>query len=227
MELLVDGEPGERFRYRAGDVTGDSPDIDAARSGDELVLGPETTLVLRAGRPYASLSGRAFLWWHQRAFQADFWKALTALRGAVPQEWDARRRPPGAAGPVRESAPRSYFAPSAAARLNRLFARVDQAFQGRHGFSSRSRHDGEFLRVSLRDGGFEFFLIPRELRREGFFALLPSFYVRLHGKTALTSAEQDLLRSYLSVLAEYDGELKSLVIVAGKIGSDAGKREVA
>ncbi|MBI5622767.1 MAG: radical SAM protein [Elusimicrobia bacterium] len=80
VELVPRSRPGDRFRYGAGRSSGSGPDLEALRSGDELVLGKETFLVLRRGRPLASLSGRAFLWWRRKAFQTDFWRALAASR---------------------------------------------------------------------------------------------------------------------------------------------------
>jgi hypothetical protein len=51
-----------------------------------------------------SLSGRAFLWWHRRSFQTDFWRALTGVlevhdprdtRKSRPAEEPAAVRPTG------------------------------------------------------------------------------------------------------------------------------------
>lgn len=81
VELRPVTKPAERFRYRAGRFSGSGPDIDAVLCGDELELGRETALIRKEGRPYASLSGRAFLWWRQASFQRDFWRALLELRG--------------------------------------------------------------------------------------------------------------------------------------------------
>ncbi len=88
VELVPEQEPGPRFRYRAGACRGGGEDVQALVEGDELVLDGELTLVLRTGRPWASLSGRAFLWWHRRAFQTDLWQAVVgsvdAAAAAVP-----------------------------------------------------------------------------------------------------------------------------------------------
>jgi hypothetical protein len=79
VELVPLGEPGERFRYRAGAVGGSGPLVETVRRGDELVLEDELTLVLRRGRPLAALSARAFLWWHERPFQTEFWRAMVEV----------------------------------------------------------------------------------------------------------------------------------------------------
>jgi pyruvate-formate lyase-activating enzyme len=88
LELLPETEPGERFRFRAKAREGGGPLARAVSQGDELVLEGEQCLVLRSGRPWVALSGRAFLWWHARAFQSDFWaEMLGVLRvaGAAPR----------------------------------------------------------------------------------------------------------------------------------------------
>ena len=85
VELVPEHEPSERFRYRAGAQRGVGEDLRALVAGDELVLEPECTVVLRGGRATASLSGRAFVWWHRRTFQTAFWSALTDLLRAAPE----------------------------------------------------------------------------------------------------------------------------------------------
>ena len=85
VELIPDADPGERFAYRVGRTWGTGPDIEALAAGDELVLEEETVLVLRKGRPWLSLSGRAFLWWHRRVFQGDFWQAMLDFRRRIPR----------------------------------------------------------------------------------------------------------------------------------------------
>lgn len=85
VELVPLDEPGERFRYRAGVAGGSGPLVEAVRRGDEVVLENEMTIVLRRGRPLAALSARAFLWWHERPLQAEFWRAMVeALRARGP-----------------------------------------------------------------------------------------------------------------------------------------------
>jgi len=88
LELIPEDEPGERFRYRAGRRHGGGADLEALAAGDELEVGPETLLVLRRGRPWASLSGRAFLWWHRRSFQAEFWHGMLDVRRHAPRGED-------------------------------------------------------------------------------------------------------------------------------------------
>ena len=96
VELEPLDEPGERFRYRAGVVGGSGPLLEAVRQGDELVLEHEMTLVLRRGRPLAALSARAFLWWHERPLQAEFWRAMIEVLGARGPERRASAAPEAA-----------------------------------------------------------------------------------------------------------------------------------
>jgi hypothetical protein len=90
VELVPEDAPGERFHYRAGCVSGSGPLVEAVRRGDELVMESELTLVLRRGRPLVGLSARAFLWWHERPFQAEFWRAMVEVMRARGPE---RRQP--------------------------------------------------------------------------------------------------------------------------------------
>lgn len=83
VELIPSTTPGERFAYRAGARQGASPLLEAVIKGDEIVLGPTTISILREGRRYASLSGRAFLWWHEEAFQTDLWAAMISFKRNV------------------------------------------------------------------------------------------------------------------------------------------------
>ena len=112
VELIPQEDPGERFRYRAGVVGGSGPLVEAVCRGDELVLEDELTLVLRRGRPLVGLSARAFVWWHERPLQAEFWRAMVdVLRARGPE------RPRTAAEPVRAETP---FARDTAGLLGRL-----------------------------------------------------------------------------------------------------------
>jgi len=97
VELEPLDEPGERFRYRAGVAGGAGPLVEAVRRGDELVLDHELTLVLRRGRPLAALSARAFLWWHERPLQAEFWRAMVEVLRARGPEPRAAAAPEAAA----------------------------------------------------------------------------------------------------------------------------------
>jgi hypothetical protein len=150
LELIPQTDPGARFRYRAGVARGVGPDLRAAAEGDELVLERECVLVLRAGRPLASLSGRAFLWWHAGVHQAELWGALVAFRRAVPQ-------------PSR----RTSIEPTKASGLMRAFEqivaalrRADARFAGHRLASSRRLREG--ILVSLKAGSSELELFVEE-----------------------------------------------------------------
>lgn len=121
VELIPESEPGERFRYRVGHDMVPCAETAGVTLSDEIVAEGETLLLLRQGRPFLPLSGRAFLWWHGRAIQADFWRAMIAARRAAPIQ------PP--APPPRDTVlPSPESADPAAARaasfLERLFAGV-------------------------------------------------------------------------------------------------------
>ena len=193
VELRPQASVGERFRYRAGAFSGRGPDVEAVLEGDELALGGETVLVLREGRPYASLSGRAFLWWHKKAFQADFWRELIALRRTVP--------------PPPRSEPRgSELVDSRILAL--ALASVDCEFQSRE-IDCQSRYDGDVIRLSLAGKNCGLLLAPRSSYRGPFFAELPSFYACIRGETKRTSADDELLKNYLAALARQDGALRA------------------
>lgn len=80
VELVPLEEPGERFRFEPGLWSGDNPLVRLVLSGEEVVLDETGVTILRGGRVYAALGCRAFVWWHRRCFQRDFWKALIELR---------------------------------------------------------------------------------------------------------------------------------------------------
>jgi hypothetical protein len=80
LELVPEEEPGERFRFRAGVMVGSSSVLDLAARGHEIVIEHERLSVRGAGEWLADLSLRAFVWWHERALQADLWTRVLALR---------------------------------------------------------------------------------------------------------------------------------------------------
>ncbi len=139
VELIPEGAPGERFRYRAGRTWGEGPDVTALALGDEVILEDETVLILRKGRPWLSLSGRAFLWWHEGVLQGAFWQAMLDFRRAVPRQ---------SGGPAAvAAAPRGPANPTMAV-LDRLLAlfrenRVD--FAGLRMGAWTHRKDGRAL----------------------------------------------------------------------------------
>lgn len=83
IEVIPEAEPSGRCKYRAGRCSGEGPDIEAVQAGDEWVMDEETLLILKQGRPIYSLSGRAFLWWYKRPFQARFWKEILDFRRTI------------------------------------------------------------------------------------------------------------------------------------------------
>ena len=139
IELIPESEPGERFKYRAGRTWGEGPDIAALAQGDEVILEDETVLILRQGRPWLSLSGRAFLWWHERVIQAEFWQAMLDFRRAIPKQ---------AGGPVTsEATPQAPANPTMAVldRLLSLFQENAVDFAGLRQGPWTHRKDGRAL----------------------------------------------------------------------------------
>jgi hypothetical protein len=80
LELVPEDDPGERFRFRAGVMVGRSSVLDLAARGHEIVIEHERLIVRGEGDWLADLSLRAFVWWHERALQADLWTRVLALR---------------------------------------------------------------------------------------------------------------------------------------------------
>ena len=161
VELIPEDEPGERFRFRTGRTWGEGPDIDALREGDELVLEDETLLVLRKGRPWLSLSARAFLWWHRRTFQAEFWAAMLDFRRTVPPRsvGSAASKPTTAQGPTTPTM-------EVLDRLLQLFRENSVDFAGLQVFEWSHRRDGRTA-LCLKAAGTEEVDLIVEERGEG------------------------------------------------------------
>ena len=81
LELVPDGEPGQRFRFQPGACTdAASPELSLAALGDEIVVEPLRLVVRRSGRDLVDLTWRAYVWWTGRALQAEAWGRLLDLR---------------------------------------------------------------------------------------------------------------------------------------------------
>jgi hypothetical protein len=81
IELVPDSSPGERFRYSPGLVTPMRSDVvEAALNANEIALEPERTQLFLNGRLVADLSVRAWVWWHERPLQVDFWSRALEIR---------------------------------------------------------------------------------------------------------------------------------------------------
>jgi hypothetical protein len=154
VELVPEDAPGERFRYRAGCVSGSGSLVEAVRRGDEIVMENELTVVLRRGRPLVGLSARAFLWWHERPFQAEFWRAMVEVMRVRGPE----RRQPTEPQRIEETP----FTRSAAGLLGTLQRRRTR-FAG-FGLHSWAATGSDCLRVVLADRSarVELDLAPRQ-----------------------------------------------------------------
>lgn len=195
VELVPEETPGERFRYRAGSVSGSGPLVEAVRRGDEIVIENESTLVLRRGRPLVGLSARAFLWWHERAFQAEFWRAMVEVMRARGPE-----RPPATTTEHFEETP---FLRDTAALLGELRRRRVR-FAG-FGLVSWEPTGAESLRVVLADGrGRGDLLLDLAPRRPGAPAFLEAGAFRLTYPTTHpidSSPQIDAARAFAAALA--------------------------
>lgn len=149
VELIPEGEPGDRFHYRAGLWAGDHPLVRAVLGGDEMVVDDAGLAVLRHGRLRAALGCRAFLWWHRRVFQRDLWARLIALRFEPRRDPELEERP-------EETAPED---PATVEKARRLAAFVAAAltkdvndFEGFR-IASIEPWSGVSVRLSLRSPG--------------------------------------------------------------------------
>lgn len=185
VELICDGEPDARIRYRAGEVFGRGADVEAAAAGDELVLGEGSVSILRGGRTLADLSGRAFVWWHRKAFQAEHWRAAPALRAAP------------------ERSPRKP--PRDRAALSRALAAVDAEFERRVGVPCRGRRVKDRLAVTIAGRSWELIL---ETGGDGpAFARAGALRVCVKGRRKMSPAEEKRLKAYALLLARRGDEL--------------------
>ena len=179
VELILEGEPGAAVRYRAGEVFGRGADVEAAAAGDELVLGARTVEVRRDGRTVADLSGRAFIWWHRRAFQEEFWKGAPELRASPEPE-------PRRAEPERPC-------------LARALAAVDAEFERRVGVPCRGRRVKDRLAVTIAGRSWELIL---EAGGEGpAFARAGGLRVCVRGRGKMSAVEEKRLKAYALLLA--------------------------
>ena len=80
IELVPEGEPGARFRYKVGVVSGEAPEWNFVREADEIVIEAERLWLYRGGEPHYDLSASAYLWWHEAKFQTAFWEQILAIR---------------------------------------------------------------------------------------------------------------------------------------------------
>lgn len=187
VELIPVDEPGERFRYRAGEVCGRGPEVEAVAAGDELVVGADAITVLRGGAPLAALADRAFLWWHARAFQAERWRGLLA-RHAVPDPAPAR-------GPD--------------AGLSRALASIDKEFTRRTGVPCRVRREGN--RISVTIAGRAWSLIVEAGGEGPSFARAGKLRVCVEGRQAMSPAEEKRLKAYIRLLSRCEDGLSAAI----------------
>lgn len=218
VELIAQTPPGPRFRYRAGGFSGKGPDLEAVQEGTEIEFAEETVLILKGSRPFASLSARAFLWWHKKVFQAEFWRAILAARRAAPYQKESvalipDKSPSPNEGPAAE--PKNNPGPperppAGSPSLASLLARVDAECAGKRPDGCKSSYDGDVITVSFDGKEIGLFLAPRKRYQGPFFAEMPSFYACIRGDSAMTPREGERLGTYVKALTRRDAELKEL-----------------
>lgn len=187
VELIPESAPGERFRYRVGhDMVPCTETADVARS-DEIVIEGETLLLLRQGRPFLPLSGRAFLWWHERAFQEEFWTAMIAAKRTSPMQ-EATEAPLAEEPPVPETVdPAAERATAFLLRLCDQVTRTATRFAGYHVTGAEADRPGQ---VTARlEGGDRPVVLIIDVRGRGAAGL-----VRI-GRMALRHPEEAPLRT--------------------------------
>ena len=97
LELVTewDGQ-GELLHYQPGIRTGDGPLLNLAAQCDALRVTEDGLTVLRQGKELATLTGHAFVWWHERAVQVRYLQQLVQERFALapqPQQQEAKVDP--------------------------------------------------------------------------------------------------------------------------------------
>lgn len=122
LPLIPREGPSERFRYRAAPEGVVDPRFRPVCEGDELVVEPGCVTVLLRGREHAYFPMDAFLWWRERAFHADFWRAAAALRDRARLAESVAVRPAVRRAPVDPESVRLRRALSPCLSAPRLFA---------------------------------------------------------------------------------------------------------
>lgn len=96
LELVADTVESDRIRFKSALTRGRDSELPRVAEADEVIIEPERLLLLRQGRQVTDLSGTAFIWFHERAFQVDFWRQVLELRRF--RERSARGRVDSASG---------------------------------------------------------------------------------------------------------------------------------
>ena len=78
--VLSPEEPPQagRMRYTAERCNGDDPRLELVGRGDTLILDGGLITVLSGGQVLHTFALEAAVWWHERAFHAEFWEPVVA-----------------------------------------------------------------------------------------------------------------------------------------------------
>ena len=172
LELIPDEDPSESFRLTTGLSVGFAPELELATGADQIVLEPERLQLYRHGRLLFDLSARAFVWWHEKAFQADFWTRILALRafktsdgalGSARGRGETASRSPGGDVATHLEEPIAALARGLNKAMEQLVTQ-GLRFNGSADWELRPRNP-ESLTLTLGSGGSEAILHVTHARR--------------------------------------------------------------
>ena len=198
VELVPGSEPGGRFAFRAGRVGLPSRWTDRVVEADEIVLEDERLLLLRRGAVHLDLSGRAFVWWHRAALQAEPWGRILRIRETIHRLQGGGPRPdmPSAAahGPTARLRRRLAYVLARIERLGLGPVGMEARIEETHGIDHllltivRNGHRVQLQVAALGSGGDAWF-------RCGDFS-----FSHPSGVLALTPEQRELTGSFIRLL---------------------------
>ena len=95
VELIPEGTPAEKFRYRAGRRGGDDPRLDSVLAGDNVIIEEGRISIYKGERLIEAFILDAYVWWLERAFHPRFWRLCAAQvlgKGSRKTGWGLARQ---------------------------------------------------------------------------------------------------------------------------------------
>ncbi len=86
LELIPESAPGPRFRFQPGQGDRTHPEIGPLLGCDEVIMEDERLGLYARGRLVRDLSAHGWVWWHERALQAPFWRRILQIRELQAQD---------------------------------------------------------------------------------------------------------------------------------------------
>ena len=229
VELIPQGAVSGSFDFIAGVIKGHDPELLALAGGGTITIAEGIIVVHRDGVRVASFIMRAAVWWHQQAFDFEFWRECSAeilerlpettrpSETVEPVSRPPAKPPPQAAEAKKEKPPAPQKTTAAVDTAWRLFlADLDAQFHRSQHSPCRSRYDGEILSVSLGNKSLPLFPVSKDSPCSAYYAQTPNFYICIRGKSKMSDSEQRHLRIYLEMLSQRDellnGPLRSAKI---------------